>query len=223
MCGRFRLSESKEVERLCQMLGVESEDLNFSGDFAPGQNISIIYQSQSKVVTSDAVWSLLLDPATMKPHRQYATFNTRSDKLNTPRSVGYAPFRKSRCIIPASAFIEGLGDRKTYHKIHHEDQAIAFGGLYREWVSHDTGEIVRSASIITLPPVPQWEQIHPKSFPLMLPHKDEVFRAWLDPDNQDVASLEGLLVPKISSPQVVTPIGKVSKWNPVGDPFVINP
>jgi hypothetical protein len=33
------------------------------------------------------------------------------------------------------------------------DQAIAFGGLYKESVNRNTGEIVYSASIITLPPV----------------------------------------------------------------------
>ena len=221
MCGRFNLAKSPEVDNLCQSLGIDSDGLRYSGDIAPGAKISIIYQIKSDILTSDAIWSLLLDTETLKPHRKYATFNTRSDKLHQPRSIGYKPFCTSRCIIPASAFIEGLGDRKTYHKIEFEKEAVAFGGLYKEWVSKETGEIIRSASIITLPSLPQWEKIHPKSYPLMLPGSEEVRRQWLNPCFQDVAEFEELLKPGIETPQIVTPIGKVSLWNGIGDPFII--
>lgn len=221
MCGRFNLAESPAVDNLCLSFGIDSDALRYSGDIAPGAIISIIYQVKSDFLISDAIWSLLLDTDTLKPHRKYATFNTRSDKLHQPRSIGYKSFRTSRCIIPASAFIEGLGDRKTYHKIEFEKEAVAFGGLYKEWVSKETGEIIRSASIITLPSLPQWEKIHPKSFPLMLPGSGDVRRQWLNPCSQDVAEFEELLKPRIQTPQIVTPIGKVSLWNEIGESRII--
>lgn len=221
MCGRFNLTESPEVDRLCHDFDLNSDDLRYAGDIAPGATISIICQINSETTISDAIWSLLLDSETYKPHRKYATFNTRSDKLHQPQSIGYRPFRASRCIIPASAFIEGLGDRKTYHKIELEKGAIAFGGLYKEWVSKETGEIIRSASIITLPPIPQWETFHPKSYPLMLPDSKDTRRQWLDHELQDVSEIGELLKPKIDSPQIVTPIGKVSLWNEIGEGHII--
>ncbi len=123
---------------------------------------------------------------------------------------------------PASAFIEGLGDKRTYHKIELEGQAIAFGGLYQEYVNRDTGESAIGASIITLPPPPAWKHIHPRSMPLMLPTDNTaVLDAWLDPDVSDVQRFEDLLSPQIRVAQVLTPIGKVSQWNEIGDSFLL--
>ena len=116
-----------------------------------------------------------------------------------------------------------LGDKKTYHKIELEDSAIAFGGLYKQHLNTETGEIVFSASIITLPPLtPQWDEIHPKSIPLMLDFEDkELIEKWLDPGNDDVAAFEQWLVPSVRKPMVVTKIDKPSKWNPIADRFMI--
>ena len=143
--------------------------------------------------------------------------------LHHKRAIAYTPYRQSRCIIPASAFVEGLGDKKTYHKIELENSAIAFGGLYKEHLNRTTGEIIYSASIITLPPLtPQWDEIHPKSMPLMLDFEDEeLMEKWLDPGNADVAAFESLLQPRVSKPMVVTKIEKPSKWNPIADSFLI--
>lgn len=154
MCGRFNLIDGPDVRALMASLGMplyRQDELRFSGDIAPGSTISIIRHDSTDLVVADATWWLMLVPKTLKPDHRYASFNTRSDKLHTPRSLGYKPYRESRCIIPASAFIEGAGDKRTYHKIHFESHAIAFGGLYREWVHKETGEVACSASIITLP------------------------------------------------------------------------
>ncbi|MDO8271257.1 MAG: SOS response-associated peptidase family protein [Gammaproteobacteria bacterium] len=226
MCGRFNVTDNLAVRKMMTDLGIplyEQDKLVFSIDISPGARISIVRQGPEGITLSDATWWLMLDPATLKPNNKYASFNTRSDKLNVPRSLGYHPYRKSRCIIPATAFIEGAGDKKTYHKIHFEDRAIAFGGLYREWISKETGEIVRSASIITLPPVPEWEMIHPKSIPLMLPEDAQLRQHWLNPEIQEVEQFEYLLIPKLDGPHIATPIGKVSQWNEIGPSFTISP
>jgi putative SOS response-associated peptidase YedK len=165
----------------------------------------------------------LLDHQTLKPNYKYASFNSRSDKLHSKRGIAYTPYRQSRCVIPASAFVEGLSDKKTYHKIELEGSAIAFGGLYKQHLNRETGEIVFSASIITLPPLtPQWDEIHPKSMPLMLDFEDAALIArWLDPDNEDVEAFGQLLEPSVGKPMVVTRIDKPSKWNPIADSFMI--
>ena len=223
MCGRFNLIDSPEIQWLCESLGISLQANHESHDIAPGGKIAIIHTEAGQRKVSEAIWWLFLEHETLKPNYKYASFNSRSDKLFSKRAIAYTPFRESRCLIPASAFVEGLGDKKTYHKIELEDSAIAFGGLYKEHLNRETGEIVYSASIITLPPlVPQWNDIHPKSMPLMLDFEDaELVEKWLDPDVQDVEQFESLLEPKVTKPMKVTKIDKPSKWNPIEDSFMI--
>jgi len=222
MCGRFQILKNKKSRKLLEQLDVDEADILFARDKAPGSRISIIHRDKDRNVVTPATWWLLIDAETGKPNYKYATFNTRSDKLDIPRSVGYEPFRESRCIIPATAFIEGKGDKKTYHKIELEDQAIAFGGLHRETVCKATGEIIHSASIITLPPVPEWEAIHPKSMPLMLPMNDPtLINQWLAPSFHQIERFAPLLEPGIRVQQVLTPIEKPSLWNETGPGFTI--
>ena len=227
MCGRFNLIDSPEVRLLCDLLGVQIPDSCISQDIAPGGQIAIIHESRSGLAkerrVSQAIWWLFLDRKTLKPDYRYASFNSRSDKLHNPKGISYTPYRESRCIIPASAFVEGLGDKKTYHMIELEGAAIAFGGLYREYLDQQTGECVYAASIITLPPMsPQWDDIHPKSMPLMLDLTDEELIAkWLDPDFSDVEQFARCLEPGLPGAMRVTRIGKPSRWNPIEDAFMI--
>lgn len=221
MCGRYNLIDSPDVRALCAMLGIDIGDLRLSRDVSPAARISIVREVGGERVVSDATWWLMLDPHTGKPTR-YTSFNSRWDKLNVPRSISYHPYRRSRCIIPASAFIEGLGDGKTYHKVELEGHAIAFGGLYRDYLNAETGEVITGASIITLGPLQEWRDIHPKSMPLILPlDQPDVLDAWLDPTVTDAERFEPLLQPAVRRTQWVTPIDRPSKWRPIGEPMII--
>ncbi len=223
MCGRFNLIDSPEIQWLCESLGISLHGRHSSRDIAPGSKIAIVHESGGERRVAEAIWWLFLDQQTLKPNYKYASFNSRSDKLDNKRGISYKPYRESRCIIPASAFVEGLGDKKTYLMIELEDSAIAFGGLYKEHLNRDTGEIVYSASIITLPPLsPQWDNIHPKSMPLMLDFENkELIDKWLDPDFHAIEEFESLLEPKVIKPMKVTRIGKPSKWDPIEEAFMI--
>ena len=220
MCGRFNLKPDSKTEALLNSLNVSGQ-ARYADDIAPGALISIIHNNKSPTLET-AVWWLFLDPATLRPNYKYASFNSRSDKLFQPRSISYKPYRESRCIIPASAFAEGLGDRKTYHMIELVDQAITFGGLYKQTVNRDSGEMVFSASIITLPPLEKWSNIHPKSIPLMLDYKNKgLIDKWLDPDFPDLDVFNELLQPAIHQTQRITRIDKPSLWNPVGESYLL--
>ncbi len=222
MCGRMYVNDNAYIQDLMTMIRLPENVVNISQDIAPGAKVSIIHQKQSVRVISDAIWWLLLDKKTLKPNYRYASFNSRYDKLNTSQSIAYKPYRESRCIVPASRFVEGLGDKKTYFQIEPDERAIAFGGLYKEWLNEQTGELVYSASIITLPPHPKLKQIHPKSTPLMLPYGDQqLIDMWLDPDFKQVDAFQDILKPKLYAAQRVTPIDRPSKRLATGDSFVI--
>ncbi|MDC1436054.1 SOS response-associated peptidase [Gammaproteobacteria bacterium] len=219
MCGRFQLKADGKTKALIDTLQT-SGALLYADDIAPGAQISIITEEAS---IKTATWWLLLDATSLKPNYKYASFNSRSDKLNQPRSIAYKPFHESRCLIPASAFVEGLGDKKTYHTIELLDKAIAFGGLYKEYLNRETGEIIYSASIITLPPVTKWANIHPKSIPLMLDYENKALTdKWLDPAFNKLADFKKNLQPDIKQTQHVTPIDRPSRWKPVGESFLLS-
>ena len=223
MCGRFNLIDSPETQWLCEILGISLFPRYASRDIAPGSKIAIVHNIGGERNVTDAIWWLLLDHETFKPDYKYVSFNSRHDKLSLKRSLSYHPYRQTRCIIPASAFVEGLGDKKTYHKIELQNSAIAFGGLYKEYFNCETGEAVYSASIITLPPLlPQWKGIHPNSMPLMLDFEDEELVAkWLDPNFHEVEEFKNLLVNHVQKDVVITRVGRPSKWNPIADSFII--
>jgi len=223
VCGRFNVIDSPEVMDLCKKLGVHLARIPTQLDIAPGSKINIIHGFNAARQISEATWWLLLDNKNLKPNYRYASFNSRSAKLFIKNSISYKPFRESRCIIPGSAFIEGLGDKKTYHKIELESSAIAFGGLYKEHLNPITGENIYSASIITLSPSsPEWQKIHPKSIPLMIDYSDDqIVDLWLDPDFQAVTQFQSLFAESGNRSMKVTPIGKPSRWDVVGDSFSI--
>lgn len=222
MCGFFQFDVIRafEKEMRCPAL-VEKSDALISGSFSPGARISVLHQHEGQVFTSAALWWLLLDRKTLKPDYRYASFNSRSDKLDVPGSLAYRPYRESRCLIPATAFVEGRGDKKHYYRIELQDSLICFGGLLKTWLDHDSGELLYSVSIITLPALPEWAAIHPKSTPLMLPAGErQLIDEWLDPAT-DVARFMPLLTPTIRETQIITPIAAARDMTPTGPAIIL--
>lgn len=219
MCGRYNITDDPLIKILCEQLGLfeQQSNLRFSDDIAPASTISIIKQDQQDRQIQDASWWLLQEKAEggFKANYKYASFNSRSDKLNKPSAIAYQPFRTSRCIIPASGFVEGQD--KKYYSLKPIDQAIAFGGIYKTWLNDQTGEMLHSASIITLPGHPKFEHIHRKSLPLMLPADNKaLIDAWLDPAFTNGDAFRDFLQPSLRCNFSATPIDKPSKRNPIG-------
>ena len=219
MCGRFNITDDPLTKILSEQLGLfeQHQHILFSDDIAPASDISIVVEQQQQRQILNATWWLLLEQTSTgyKANYKYASFNSRSDKLNQTNAIAYQPFRQSRCIIPASGFVEGQD--KHYYQLTPQDNAIAFGGLYKSWQHPQTGEIVHSASIITLPGHPKFEHIHRKSLPLMLPLDNKpLLDAWLDNDFQQVSSFDKYLQPVLHQNFTALPIDKPSKRNPIG-------
>ena len=134
-------------------------------------------------------------------------------------NTNYRKLRHSRCIIPATAFTESQ-DGKRPHLLEPADgRAIAFGGLHKEWTDKVTGEVVTSASIISLPGVPALEHIHRKSTPLWLP--EDAYDLWLSEDVQDPAELQWLLEPSLRTDLIATQVDRFGAKNPIGNSVLI--
>lgn len=216
MCTNFAIIKRDGTTRLANRLGVDAGDFHYAEDVRPGAIISIVTGPDGARRTRSAIWWLYLQQTEtgLKPHRDYFSVNTNHAKL-----ARKPEYRSSRCVVPASAFVESQ-DGKRPHLLEPADgSAMAFGGLYKEWTDRVTGELVTSASIITLPGHPALADIHRKSIPLWLP--DEALEAWLDPGVTDTAAFQGLLQPAIRTDLVATPVDRASNKRPVGEAFVV--
>jgi putative SOS response-associated peptidase YedK len=224
MCGRLNITDDPAVQGLMRQLRIPlwPEPVKPVRFARATDTIPIIREIQGQRRAEPATWWLLLDKTDcgFKPSR-YTSFNTRYDKLDVPRSAGFKPFRETRCIIPA----KGFGETQFVNKkpIHYYDfeapegEALAFGGLYREWFHPQTGEVKLSCSVITLRPHEKLKHIHNKAMPLILPQQDDVLNAWLDPNFKELAFFAPLLQPHIPQSLIAYPIDKPSTYQRVGE------
>ena len=220
MCTNFVLIKTDGTAELAARLHVDADAFRYGANFRPGSKISIITGDpagnggQGQVLP--ATWWLYLQQtdAGLKPHRDYFSVNTNYRKL--PKKSEY---RTSRCIVPATSFVESQDGKRPHLLTPKNGSAIAFGGLYKEWTDKTTGEIVYSASIITLPGHPALENIHRKSTPLWLP--DEAFDDWLSPDVTDTTRFEALLEPTLQAELIATPVDKAGTKKPIAASFAL--
>jgi len=221
MCGRLNVSDDPFITKLLVNLGVENprETMCYGRMLNAANVISIVIEKNKKRQLKNAHWWLLQEPTEQgfKPSK-YTSFNTRYDKLNTPRSAGFTAYRESRCIIIAKGFgeTEGKGVNARYHDFYADQGAIALGGLYRQWRHPSTQEIRLSCSVITLPAHEKLVPFHTKASPLMLPQDDETINAWLDSSNHNVEMFADLLKPHIPHDLIVQQINKPSLFTPTG-------
>jgi putative SOS response-associated peptidase YedK len=220
MCGRLNVSDDPLVQSLLKELGVVSiSNMIYAPFIGAASPVSVVREIEGRRQTNTATWWLLLEHTAQgfKPNSKYATFNTRYDKLNQNRTAGFVPYRQSRCIIPASGFGETMN--RQYHDMTAQNSAIAFAGLYKQYLHQKTGESAIGCSIITVPPHPKFDTIHKKASPMML--KPDEFDLWLDPSYQDTQEFDRLLVPRLHCDFIAQKIDKPSVRNPIDAPFLI--
>jgi putative SOS response-associated peptidase YedK len=122
-------------------------------------------------------------------------FNARSEgdrnKENDPNFRGAKdilikpsfrkPIRSQRCLIPADAFYEGTtteGLSKPFLVFFkNKVRPFAFAGLYDDWKNPETGETIRSFSIITTTANELMQKIPHHRCPIILPQWQE--KKWL--------------------------------------------
>lgn len=213
MCGAYAAINNPFTGKLTSILGVP--EMENRGIRVPASSIQIIHQPRENRLLSDAKWWLMLNPDG-KPNYKYSTFNNRSDKLFSSQ-LTKGLFKQSRCIIPASGFIEG--QNKKYHFIENKNGALALGGICKYYKINN--EIITTASIITCPGNnPKLENIHRKSIPLILDYNDsQLMDMWLDPSMTESEAFTDLLTNKIPLDLRATPIAKARDLTSTNQPF----
>lgn len=216
MCTNFALIKRDGTTQLAEQLGVNEDDFLFGNDMGPGSTISIVVDREGAHRVQAATWWLYLQQTAqgLKPHKDYFSVNTRYDKL-----AKKPEYKKRRCIVPASVIVESQNGKHPHLLEPADGSAFALGGLWKEWRDEATGELVYSASIITLPGHPALENIHRKSIPMWLP--EDAYDQWLAEDITDPRVFEDLLTPVIRTPLKATLVDRARSKQPVAAPFVI--
>lgn len=124
----------------------------------------------------------------------FSAFNARAETVATVAAFR-EPFKRRRCLVPASGFFEWepiAGQRHKqpwyFHPAH--GNYFAFAGLWDRWRKDD--QVVESCTIIVTRPNQTMARIHDR-MPVILPSAS--WEAWLDPRNQDAPALQALLLP----------------------------
>ena len=217
MCTNFVLIKTDGTAELGSRLAVDDDTFIYGRNFKPGSQISIVTGGPDERQIRTATWWLYLQQTDngLQPHRNYFSVNTNYRKL-----ADKPEYRKARCIIPATSFVESQDGKRPHLLTPGDGSAIAFGGLYKEWTDKTTGEVVWSASIITLPGHAALADIHRKSTPLWLP--EDQYEDWLSPQITDTTAFASLLEPALQSDLIATPVDKTGTKQPIAESFTVN-
>jgi putative SOS response-associated peptidase YedK len=194
MCGRYRLSQRKQiVEQYFDSVSGE-EDWNPRYNVAPTQPVPVIRQNPKEPVRELSLMRWGPIPSWAKdPSVAAQMINARSETAGTKPA-----FRDSlklrRCLIPADGFYEWKRDGKTKQPFCfelNEGQLFAFAGLWDRW-KDPSGNWIKTCSILTTTPNAVTSGVHDRMPVILSP---DGYDLWLDPGMTKVEAVSDLLRP----------------------------
>jgi putative SOS response-associated peptidase YedK len=191
MCGRFILVQKLEkLESRYNATAVPGLEFSPSYNISPGKT-SLIISTDAPDKIMPAIFGLT--PFWAK--KAMYLFNARAEgdrnKENDPNFKGAKdiinkpsfrkPIRSQRCLVPADAFIEGTtaeGLSKPFLVfLKNKQRPFSFAGIYDDWENPETGETIRSFSIITTTANELLQKIpHHRSPVILTPYQE---KKWL--------------------------------------------
>ncbi len=192
MCGRF--SQATSLDELAEIYGFDPGDLSLEERYnvAPMQYAPVMVLRDKRELKM-MKWGLV-------PHWAKDTsignkmINARAETLSEKPSFRNA-FKKRRCAVLVDGFYEWFKEdgekKKTPVRIVRKDRRpFALAGLWEKWTKGN--ELLETFTIVTARPNDLVAKVHHR-MAVILP--DEKIDQWLDPQNEDVAQLQDLLVP----------------------------
>jgi len=150
------------------------------------------------------------------------TLNCRSETMFEKASFRSSAY-KQRCLISVDGFYEhhhSNGKTYPFHIGMANKQPFYLGGLWSEWLDKETGELIKTFTIITTKGNALMQKIHnnPKlqeaRMPLIL--AEEVADKWLD-SNLSKAEVQALMLPFDTGQMHAYTVGKLRGKNYIGN------
>jgi len=225
MCGRFTdLYTWEEIYAYYSFIG--ETPTNWGPDFnvCPTDPVGAVLLRDGKRKFERMRWGLV-PYWWSKPLKQLglSTFNARAETVETKPFFRDA-FKRRRCLIPVSGYYEWEyrdGPKKPpqpwYFTPADGSPVLTTAGLWDEWRNKETGETIRSCTMIITAPNRFVAEVHDRMPVLLAP---EQFDAWLDG-----SAGKEVLVPTPQDMLVRRPVSKRvnSSRAPKDDPTLIDP
>jgi putative SOS response-associated peptidase YedK len=209
MCGRYTLRTKLNL-LLDQFAAELAGEIDYRPRYniAPTQSVLAVRQPEqgAKRELVELRWGLI--PVWAKDTKiAYSTINARGDTVAEKPSFR-AAFKKRRCLIMADGYFEWLKEGKAkLPQLYEIDDGkpFAFAGLWEYWPGPKDGkpQPIEPCTIITTEANKLAAKVHDR-MPVIL-HPDD-YDSWLDPTNDDRATLEKLIKPFPMKPMSVRPV-----------------
>ena len=181
MCGRFtnRLTW-REIVALYRLSVPATPERNLPARYniCPTNTIDVVIERDDKRDLVPMRWGLI--PSWWKKTVKEApsTFNARAETV-AEKPMFRSAFKRSRCLIPASGYYEWQNTptgKQPYYYTARDGSPLTFAGLWDEWKNIETGEPLKSCTIIVTNANELAAKIHDRMPVLLTPNE---FEPWL--------------------------------------------
>jgi putative SOS response-associated peptidase YedK len=183
MCGRFTVKTTwAEIVALYKLtFDRPPHNLPPNYNVCPTDPIDVVTEQDGKRDFGRMRWSLIPRwwPKPIKELKA-ATFNARAETVETKPFFRDA-FKRTRCLIPMSGYYEWQatpgGRQPWYFTARDGSPALTAAGLWDEWKDRQSGERLKSCTMIITEPNAFVAEVHDR-MPALVAEKD--YDAWLD-------------------------------------------
>jgi putative SOS response-associated peptidase YedK len=193
VCGRFTLMA--DLKDLQSRFGFMNEDFDYARRYnvAPTNRVLTVLGENGDRTAAFMRWGLV--PRWAKDIKIGSKMiNARAEGLEQ-RSAFRGPFQRKRCLVLADGFYEWRREGKLRIPLRfvlRSREPFAFAGLWDSWENKETGDRVRSCTIVTTEPNELVQRVHDR-MPVIL--SEEAERLWLDQDVHEPSVLNSVLTP----------------------------
>jgi putative SOS response-associated peptidase YedK len=213
MCGRFvQTQEAENYGSYFSVDVIQTDVVLRSWNVAPTKQVYAVAEHDGQRMLGTFDWGLV--PFWAKDRKIGARLINARVETAGVKPAFRDSFAARRCIVPADGFYEWepKARGKLPHYFYSTDRGpLALAGLWSSWTDPESGDRVRTCTIVTGTPSDVVAPIHDR-MPVIL--AKTAWDAWLDPDNRDKdavsALVAGLPIPDLSEHAVSTLVNRVA-------------
>lgn len=181
MCGRFtnRLTW-REIVALYRLAAPATPERNLPARYniCPTTTIDTVVEQEGNRDLVPMRWGLVPSWWKKKANETPATFNARAETV-AEKPMFKTAFKQRRCLIPISGYYEWQATptgKQPYYFSTENGSALTAAGLWDEWKDIETGEPLKSCTMIIAEANDFVAKIHDRMPALLTPYQ---FDAWL--------------------------------------------
>ncbi len=186
MCGRFTQNYTwTEIYHMYNLTNTTPRNIQPRYNIAPTTQVGVITQAGDALTYSEMRWWLVPSWWSKDMKSVPTTFNARSEDIAS-KPMFRSAFKSTRCLIPATGFFEWSGPKEArlpWFISAKDGKPLTFAGLHETWKDRESGEEVKSCTIITCAANDFMAKIHTR-MPVILQGND--WRTWLSEPRTDL-------------------------------------